>query len=144
MQIRYETSVATLLQFIVGTAFTFLTGAASIIGGCTGAAGADCVSDAFVSLLFVILVVAMYGFFLALGYVAQERRSSRLALLLITTEAFAALIFLFDARQSPGLIDKTTNAVSFLVAVWVIFVAFNLYRAKGARIVRAHARQPKA
>lgn len=143
MQIRYETSVATLTQFIVGTVLAFLTGAVAIIGGCRSSGGADCVSNAFVSLLFVILVVAVYGFFLGLGYVAQERRSSRLALLLIGTEAFAALIFLFDARQSPSLIDKITNVISLAVAIWVIYVAFNLYRAKGARIVRARARQPK-
>lgn len=143
MQIRYETSVATLVQFLVGTALTFLTGATSIIGGCRSGGGADCVSNAFVSLLFVILVVVVYGFLFGLGYVAQERRSSRLALLLIGAEAFAALIFLFDARQAPGLVDKATNAVSFLIAAWVIFVAFNLYRAKGARIVKVRARQPK-
>lgn len=143
MQIRYETSIATLVQFLVGTVLTFLTGAASIIGGCRSGGGADCVSNAFVSLLFVILVVAVYGSLLGLGYVAQEKRSSRLALFLIGVEAFAALIFLFDARQAPGLIDKITNAASFIIAAWVIFVAFNLYRAKGGRIVKVHAREPK-
>lgn len=141
MRIRYETSVATLVQFIIGTALTFLTGVAAIIGGCRSSGGADCVSNTFVSLLFVIMVVAVYGFLLGVGYVAQERRSSRLALLLMGTEAFAALIFLFDARQSPSLIDKITNTISLAIAIWVIFVAFNLYRAKGARIVRT--RQPK-
>jgi len=135
MKVRYETSIATLVQFILGTVLTFLNSVVSIVNGCVGG-GADCVSNAFVSLLLVILVVTAYGVLLGLGYVAQDRRSSRLALLLIGCEAFAALIFLFDAKQAPGLVDKLTNALSFAVAIWVVFVAFNLYRAKGARIVR--------
>lgn len=134
MWIRYETSVATLVQFIVGTGLTFLNGGASIISGCTN--GADCVSNAFVSLLLIILVIACYATLLGLGYVAQEKRSSRLALLLIGAEAFAALIFLFDAKQAPAIIDKGTNFVSFIIALWVMYIAFNLYRSKGARMVR--------
>lgn len=136
MRIRYETSVATLVQFIIGAILTFLSNAIAIISSCRDNGGADCISNTFVSLLFIILIVAVYAFLLGLGYVAQEKRSSRLALLLIGCQAFAALVFLFDARQAPGLIDKITNALSFAVAVWVGYVAFNLYRAKGARIVK--------
>lgn len=140
MRVRYETSIATLVQFILGAALTLLNSAVSIVSGCV-TKGADCVGNTFVSLLLIVLVVAAYGALLGLGYVAQERRSSKLALLLIGCEAFAALIFLFDARQTPSPIDKVTNALSFVVAIWVALVAFNLYRAKGARIVRA---RPKA
>jgi hypothetical protein len=129
-----------MIQFIVGAALTFLSNAVSIISGCTG--GADCVSNAFVSLLLVILVIGAYSLLFAIGYVAQEKRSSGLALLLIAAQAFAALIFIFDARQAPGLIDKITNGLSFLIAIWVAYVAFNLYRAKGARIVRSRHNKP--
>src|SRR6185312_6035667 len=103
MWLRYETSIATLVQFIIGTALTFLTGAASIVSGCRTSAGADCVGNTFVSLLLIIIVIVCYGFLLGVGYFAQEKRSSRLALLLIGSEAVAALIFLFDARQAPSL-----------------------------------------
>jgi len=136
MWLRYETSIATLVQFVVGTALTFLTGLASIISGCRTSTGADCVGNTFVSLLLIIMVVVGYGFLLGVGYFAQDKRSSKLALLLIGSEAVAALIFLFDARQAPGLIDKFTNGLSFLIALWVAYIAFNLYRARGARIVR--------
>src|SRR5579871_2110764 len=113
MRIRYETSIATMVQFIVGSVLTFLSNAVSIVSGCVG--GADCVSNAFVTLLLVILVVGAYGLLLGIGYVAQEKRSSKLALLLIVVQAFTALIFIFDARQSPGLVDKVTNSLSFLI-----------------------------
>ncbi len=136
MRIRYETTNATFAQFIVGVGLSFISGVASIIGGCHQTAGADCVSNAFVSLILIILTVAAYGFLLGLGFVAQERRSRRLALALIGCEAFAMLIFLFDARQSPALVDKATNALSFIIAAWVAYVAWNLSRAHGGRLVK--------
>jgi hypothetical protein len=141
MRVRYQTSVATMVQFIVGAILTFLNSAISIISGCVGNSGTDCVSNTFVSLLLVILIVGAYGLLLTIGYIAQEKRSSSLALLLIAAQTFAALIFLFDARQTPMLIDKATNGLSFVIAIWVAYVAFNLYRAKGARIVRSFHKQ---
>ena len=136
MRLRYETSTATLAQFIVGTLLTFISGGASIVSGCRVDAGADCVSNTFVSLILIILVVSGYSLLLALGYVAQERRSSRLALLLIGCEIAAGMIFLFDAKQAPDIVDRATNGLALLIAAWVCWIAFNLFRAKGARMVR--------
>ena len=141
MRIRYETGVATFIQFIIGTALSFMSGGASIVSGCRGNSGADCATNAFVSLILIIMTVVAYTFVLGLGYVAQERRSSRLALALIGFELLAALIFLFDALHSPDILGKLINFVSLAVAAWVTYIAWNLYRAKGARIVRK--RQPR-
>ena len=140
IRVGHETSKATLVQFIVGTVLALLSGGASILTGCVGASGADCVSNAFVSLLLVLFTVAGYGLLLAIGFWAQERRSPRLCLLLLAVEAGAAIIFLFDAKQAPDSIDRISNLASFLLAVWVGLVAVNLYRSRGARIVR---RRPK-
>ncbi len=135
VHIRYQTSSATLVQFILGTLLTFVTGGVSIVSSCQ-TNGSDCVSNTFVSLVLVLFVIMGYGLLLAVGFLAQERRSSRLALLLIGLEGFAGLIFLFDAKQAPGMVDRLTNILSLLVAIWVSYVALQLYRAKGARIVR--------
>lgn len=142
MRIRYETGLATFVQFIVGAGLSFINGVASIISGCHNANSADCVSNAFVSLILIILTIAAFGFLLGLGYVAQDRRSSRMALFLIGCEVFAMVIFLFDAKHAPSLVDKITNIVSALVAVWVTYVAWRLYRAGGTRIVSARSRRP--
>src|SRR5690348_6565484 len=104
MRIRYETGVATFIQFIIGTTLSFMSGGASIVSGCRGNSGADCATNAFVSLILIIMTVVAYTFVLGLGYVAQERRSSRLAYSLIAAEAFALLIFLFDAKHAPDLL----------------------------------------
>ena len=140
MRIRYETGTATLIQFIVGAGLSFLNGVISVVSGCTGSGSADCVSNAFVSLVLIMMTIVAYVFLLALGYVAQERRSVRLAYLLIASELIAALVSIFDARQSASVVDKFTNFISFVAAVWVIYVAWRLARAKGGRIVR---RNPK-
>ena len=141
MKLRYETGVAALVQFVITIGLSFLNGAASIIGGCLHGFTADCVTNGLSSLILIILIVIALGFLLALGYMAQERRSTSLARLLMGFEAFAALIFLFDAKQSPGVFDRITNFIYFLLAAWVIILAWRLSRSHGGRIVHARARR---
>lgn len=142
MRIRYETGLATMAQLIIGTAMSFVGGVASIISDCRTQGGADCVSNAFVSLVLVILTVCVYMFLLGLGYTAQERRSRRLAKLLILAEAVVALFYLFDTKQAPALIDRVTNFIACATAVWVAIVATRLARAGGRRVV--NRRRPVA
>jgi len=136
MRIYHHTSPATLVQLIVGSALTFITGFSSIISGCYGNGSTDCVSNTFVSLLLVLLVISGYGLLAGVGYIAQARRSGRLALVLIGMEACAGVIFLFDAKQSLDLVDRAANLAAFALAVWVAYVAFNLFRSRGTRVVR--------
>ena len=141
MRIRYETGIATLVQFAAIAGLSFINGLASIISGCRGGATADCVTNAFVSLVLIIMLLVGLGILLALGYAAQARRSVRLAYTLMAAEAFAAAVFLFDAKQTPSLVERLTNFLSFLVSAWVIFVAWRLSRAKGGRIVANRGRR---
>jgi len=138
---HHQTSPATTIQFIIGCILAFVTGLSSIISSCYGTGNADCVSNTFVSLLVVLLMICGYGLLIILGYLAQAQRSGRLALLLIGMEACAGVIFLFDAKQSPGLIDRAANLAAFALALWVAYIAFNLFRSGGARVV--HARHSK-
>jgi preprotein translocase subunit SecG len=142
MRLRYETGVATLVQFIVATFLGFLNGGNSIITGCHNSSPGECVSNTLVSLVLIILTVMWLGFLLALGYTAQERRSSRLALALIAAESLSALVYLFDAKHTPSILERLTNLIAFGLAIWVIFIAWRLSRAKGGRIVKtARARR---
>ena len=144
MRIRYETGVATLIQLAITAGLSFISAIASIIAGCRGGFSADCVTNAFVSLVLIIMMIVGLGILLALGYAAQARRSVRLAYTLMGAEAFAALVFLFDAKQAPGIVERLTNFVSFLVAAWVIFIAWRLSRAKGGRMVTRQSRRRAA
>ena len=137
MRLRYETGVATLVQFIVATGLGFLGGGASIITGCFGHSAGECVSNSLVSLILIILTVVWLGFLLTLGYVAQERRSWRFAGTLIGAEGLSALIYLFDAKHTNSWLSRITNLVGFVLAAWVIWLALQLVRSRGGRIVRA-------
>ena len=144
MHVRYETGVATFVQFVVGVFLSFITGGISIIADCRGTAAGECVSNALVSLILIIIIVAWLGFLLLLGYTAQDRRSSRLAMMLIGAEGLSALIYLFDAKHATDFISRLANVASFLLAGWVIFVAWHLLRARGGRIVKSRRHKPSA
>ena len=137
MRLRYETGIGTLVQFIATTAMSFLSTLVSIIGG----VDANCVSNSLVSLILLIIIIFALGFLLVLGYAAQERRSSRLAKLLIASEILAAIIYLYDTQHALNVLERLTNLASCLLAIWVIILAWRLSRAKGGRIVKVRSRQ---
>ena len=87
------------------------------------------------------MVVLYFGFIWALGYIAQLKRSKRLAQLLIAAEAFIALIALFNVRHHNDFISLMTSLIDIALATWVILLAFRLMRSKGGRVVvRARVR----
>jgi len=126
-----------MIQLVVGILLGFVTGGISIFAGCHNQSAGDCVSNTFVSLVLIILIAIGYAVLLGVGYLTQERRSPRLALTLMGLEALAALIFAFDAKHAPDPITLIANLISLALAIWVIFLAWRLARAKGGRIVRA-------
>ncbi len=135
MYARIKTGVATFVQFILGAGLSFISGGSSIIVSCRGSNGVDCVTNAFVSLVLVLLTIVAYGALLGVGYFAQERRDARLAAVLIGAEVGACIIFLFDARHAPDLIDRAINILGLVIAVWVIYIAWRQFRAKSGRMV---------
>jgi hypothetical protein len=97
--------------------------------------GSDCISNTIVSIIFFMLVVAWFGAVWLLGYAAQDRRSKRLAQLLICAEAFIALIALFNAKHHTDILGLITSIIDLALAAWIILLAFRLIRAGGGRVV---------
>jgi hypothetical protein len=97
--------------------------------------GSDCVSNTIVSIIFFMLVVAWFGAVWLLGYAAQDRRSKRLAQLLICAEALIALVALFNARHHTDFLSLITSIIDLVLAAWIIVLAFRLMRSSGGRIV---------
>ena len=139
MKFKYETGVITLVQFILLSLLGIANGLNSIVTTCH-AAGNDCISNMIVSLIFFILTTAWFAFIWILGYTAQDRRSRRLAQVLIAAEAMIALIALFNARHHTDVLGLATSVIDLVLAVWVITLAFRLMRAGGARVV-SHPRR---
>jgi hypothetical protein len=137
MKLTYETATATLIQFIVLGLLNIANGLDSIVTTCHHAGG-DCVGNIFSSLIFYILTVGWFGAVLVVGYAAQERRSKRLAQLLIAAEGFIGLVALFNVKLNlkyhSGFLSLGTSLADLLLAIWIITLAYRLMRAGGKRI----------
>jgi len=133
-KLKYETSIITFFQFITMSLLYFLINLGSIISVCKSQ-NYNCVSNSISSITLSIVIVIAFACVWLLGFYVQNRRSQRLALLLIIIEAGIFVVELFDAHNFPNILSLTTSLVDALLALWVIVLAFRLYRAKGGRIV---------
>jgi uncharacterized membrane protein len=134
VRLRYETAIATFIQFVFLSLLGIANALNSTVTTCH-ADGRDCISNLIVSIIFFILTAVWFACVWILGYAAQEKRSKRLAQLLIAIEAFIALIALFNARHHTDFLSLFTSLVDIGLAAWVIVLAFRLMRSSGGRIV---------
>jgi len=139
MKLKYETAVATFIQFVTLSFLNMATGLNSVVTTCHKE-GQDCISNLIVSIIFWMLVTLWFGFVWLLGYIAQDRRSKRLAQLLIAAEGFIALIAYFNAKHHTDFLSLATSIIDLLLAVWVITLAFRLMRSGGKRITKQRQR----
>ncbi|MEO8105421.1 MAG: hypothetical protein ABI602_03740 [Candidatus Saccharibacteria bacterium] len=149
MKLKYETAVATLVQFVLLTFLNIATGLSSVVSECHKDS-TNCVSNLLVSLIFFLLISLWFGFIWILGFAAQDRRSKRLARVLIAAEVFIALIAVFNAKHHTNVLGLITSLIDLALALWVITLAYRLSRADGGRIMskprtrqRRHSITPK-
>ncbi len=143
MKFRYETGIITFVQFVVLSLLGIANGLNSVVTTCH-ASGNDCISNMIVSLIYFILTTAWFAFIWILGYTAQDRRSRRLAQLLIAAESLIALIAFFNARHHTDLLGLVTSIIDLALAVWVITLAVRLMRAGGGRVVTPQRRRRRS
>jgi preprotein translocase subunit SecG len=135
MRLKYETGTATLIQFTTLALLGIPDAIVSIISSCSKPHTA-CVTNSFFSVVFFILVTGWFCTVWILGSITQQRRSRRLAWLLVA---------LFNSRHDSNVLTRGTSVLDVLLAAWVIFLAVRLARAKGGRIVssaRSRRRKP--
>ncbi|HEX4774039.1 MAG TPA: hypothetical protein VH234_00795 [Candidatus Saccharimonadales bacterium] len=143
MKLTHETSIATFIQFIIASFFILITQLGSSVVGCFKD-GSNCVLNLLTSIIFFIVASVVFGTIWLIGYMAQERRSRRMAQLLICAEGFIGLLAVFSlklnlpSRNAPGLI---ASFVVMVFAAWIIMFAFRLIRAGGGRVVVNRPRQ---
>jgi hypothetical protein len=135
-QFTYETGIGTLIQFIALSLLNLATGAHSVITTCTKD-GSNCISNLIVSMILYMLVVAWFAFVWVLGYAAQDRRSRRLAQILIAAEGCIALIALFNLKHhnQGDYLSLVTSIIDLILAVWIVWLAWHLMKARGGRVV---------
>jgi len=145
MKLTYQTGTATLIQFLVLSLFTLASQVDSIVTTCRKD-GSNCISNLITSIILYILVAVALGTIWLIGYSAQQRRSRRLAQLLICVEGLIFLIALLSIkvslRQNKSILGLGTSFGVAILAVWVIILAFRLMRSGGKRITaRPRARR---
>jgi hypothetical protein len=135
MKIRYQTGIATLIQFVTMTFLNIATGLVSIVSGCHDGFS-DCLVNSFTSMAFFMIITLWFGFIWIIGFMAQDRRSKTLAQILIIAEIMIALVALFNARHHVDKLGLFTSLVDAALAVWVIYLAFRLMQSDGGRVVK--------
>lgn len=141
MKIKYETGTATLVQFIALSLLGILNALNSIISTCHSAAD-ECVTNAMLSTIFFMITVFFFAVIWVLGYTVQDRRSKRLAQLLIMVELLIMIVALFNARHHTDILSLFTSVLDFGLAIWVIVSAAILIKYGGKRIV-THRQRPR-
>jgi hypothetical protein len=141
MRITYETGTGTLIQFIVLSFLNIGNQINQTVTACRHEG--QCVSNALLAIIFYLLVATWFGSIWALGYLAQQRRSKRLAQLLICAEGLIALVAAFNAKHHTDLLSLLTSLIDFGLAVWIVTLAFRLMRAGGGRVVRGSRNRPR-
>lgn len=139
----YETAVATFIQFIVLSLLNIANGVNSVVTTCRHD-NQDCVTNLMVSLVFFILAALWFAAIWMLGLIAQDRRSKRLAQLLIAAESLVALVALFNAKHHTDVLSLFTSLVDLALAVWIIYLSIRLMKAGGGRVVNRPRRRRKA
>ena len=134
MHFRYQTAIATLIQFITLTVLGFANGVDSVVTTCHNSSG-DCVSNMLVSMIFFILTALWFAAVWILGSAAQERRNKRLAQALIAAEVLIALVAAFNAKHHTDWLGLITSLIDIALAIWVITLAYRLMCSNGGRVV---------
>ncbi|HET8709518.1 MAG TPA: hypothetical protein VFL85_04540 [Candidatus Saccharimonadales bacterium] len=134
MRLRYQTGAVTLMQFAVVTIFALITQLGPSIDDCIKSRG-DCANEVMSSMAYVVLLGVWLIFVSVIGYAAQDRRNRRMAQLLIGCEAFIGLIALFNARHFPSFMGLISSLVNMGFALLAIYLAWNIIRSGGGRIV---------
>jgi len=146
MKLTYETGTATLIQFIVLGILNILTGLDSIAQTCRHDSP-NCLENVFTSFIFYLLIISWFGIVCVIGYAAEQKRSRRLAQLLILAEILIAFVAFFNIKLNlkyhNGLLSLFTSAADLILAIWIITLAYRLMKAGSGRVVTAKVRPRK-
>ena len=146
MKLTYETGTATLIQFIVLGILNIFTGLDSVVQTCRHDSP-NCLENVFTSFVFYVLIITWFGIVCVIGYAAEQKRSRRLAQLLILAELLIAFVAFINIKLNlnahNGLLSLFTSIADLILAIWIISLAFRLMRAGTCRVVTAKTRTRK-
>lgn len=133
MRLTYQAGIAALIQLAVMTLLNVLNGVYSTVQQCTNASN-DCVGNIITSMLYFMILTFWFAFLWILGATAQDRRSRKLAIILIGAEFLVFGVALFDARHHTYLLGLVTSLTDALLAAWVMWLGLRIFIAGGGRV----------
>lgn len=138
LKLKYETGIATSIQFVVVTILNLIDGATSSVTQCSSGSG-NCFGDIALALVYFVLISICFGVLWLVGFAAQDRRSKRIALFLIGGEGLVLLISLYNlTHHTTSLVNRVTSFADLVLSVWIAFLALRIIRAKGGRVRTRH------
>lgn len=132
MLLRFHTALATFIQLAVMTLLVIFGGIMDVAKNCENSN--ECVTNSFLWIVIAFMLALWYFGLFGLGYLAQEKRSRRLAKFLIAGELFTAFVALMFLKNPSGLYSGIGAGVAVLFAVWIMILAYRIHKAKGGRI----------
>jgi hypothetical protein len=136
MKLTYQTSIATMIQFIILTILGVPSAIVSIVSTCRADSG-NCVSNSIVSVVFFLLTALWFGFIFFLGYNAEHRRSRRFAVLLIGCEFLTLMADGYiNLPRDSNYLTKGISLLDCVLCIWIIYLAIHLVLAGNKRIVK--------
>lgn len=136
MHIRYQTGIATLVQFTSMSALGIISGISSSVSSCT-TKGTECSTSILLAVIFFLLTALFFAAVWVLGSTAQDQRSRLLARVLILVELGIIVVALFNIQHRSNLLDLFISILDIGISVWVVVLAYRLSKAKGGRVVRS-------
>lgn len=132
MTLRYQTATVTFIQLAIMTLLVVVGGIMDVIKNCENST--ECVTNSFLWIIIAFMLACWYAALFAIGYFTQEKRSYKLARLLIAGELFTAFVALMLAKNPSSTYSRVGALVALFFAVWTIVLAWRIYKARGSRI----------
>lgn len=145
MLFKYEIGIIAFVQFILLSFLSLANSVNSIVTTCVHENG-NCIENMIPSIILFILIAVWFGFIWVFAYTVQERRSRRLAVLLMGAELAIAMVALFSIKHHNDWLSLVTSIIDLVLALWVILLAFRIAKAgvsrSGSRQRQRRRRRP--
>ena len=142
LKLKYETGIATTIQFIGLTALNFISAIYTSTNQCMkGSGSGSCVSDIVLEVVYFLVITFWFGFLWMAGFATQDRRSKRIAQFLILAEGLVFLVGLYGiVKHRDSLIGILISLAEIFTSVWVAWLALRLILARGGRVKQIRVR----
>ena len=141
LKLKYETGVAATIQFISLTLLNLINGVSGSLNQCFSTNG-SCVSTIALDTGYFLAITIWFGFLWLAGFATQDRRSRRIAQMLILAEGLVFLVGLYDfTKHRQSIIGTLISLGEIITSLWVSYLAFRLILARGGRVRKVRVRR---